>query len=232
MSTNVRSPGEGSVARLSGGAHPLDGAIEYAGAFLLHPEVLRLGESADWLEAIGTNVIGARRSSVQALCQCAANCHNWLRCLGCEDPWALMRAEYDRARAKHGDCTLDGDGLTDTQRYCALLEEVGEIARALTYDRDHAGNLSEEIVQCGGLALAWLARETLEYRKTVERVEHSLDLAPIQQRLRAVAAETGYEQRDIGENVGQAWSDLYEHAPSDLHNLLAEVQRLRSITVS
>lgn len=139
--------------------HALDGAIEYTQACLDWPEALRDVEAVQWLQTIALCAAATKDSTGPAhYCICAANCHNWLLSLGVDDPWQAMRVEYDRARAKHGDCTLDGDGLDDIQRYCALLEEVGEVARTMTYDQDHAGELAGEVTQCGALALAWLVR--------------------------------------------------------------------------
>jgi NTP pyrophosphatase (non-canonical NTP hydrolase) len=54
--------------------------------------------------------------------------------------------------------TLDAEGPTDEQRVAALVEELGEVARALTYDQDHAGDLTTELTQLAALAAAWATR--------------------------------------------------------------------------
>ena len=58
--------------------------------------------------------------------------------------------------------TLDSDGHTNETRFYALAEEVGEVAAALTYDNTqdtgHNADLISEVIQVGGLALAWLSR--------------------------------------------------------------------------
>jgi hypothetical protein len=81
--------------------------------------------------------------------------------LGVASPEKEFLAEYDRAAKKHPGMTLDCDGHTNESRFYALAEEVGEVAAALTYDNakdtGHNANLISEVVQVGGLALAWLS---------------------------------------------------------------------------
>lgn len=92
----------------------------------------------------------------------AAQADAMLRSLGVEDPAALFAAEYERAAVKHPGMTLDADGPTDENRFYALVEEVGEVAAALTYDNTnatgHNADLIAEVTQVGALALAWLVR--------------------------------------------------------------------------
>lgn len=82
--------------------------------------------------------------------------------LGVTSPEKEFLTEYDRAAKKHPGMTLDSDGHTNESRFYALAEEVGEVAAALTYDNaqdtGHNANLISEVVQVGGLALAWLSR--------------------------------------------------------------------------
>lgn len=66
-----------------------------------------------------------------------------------------VEREYTRAKNKHGEYTLDGELISDQQRLAALMEEVGEVARALTYDQDHAEELIKELVQVANVALTW-----------------------------------------------------------------------------
>lgn len=71
-------------------------------------------------------------------------------------------AEYDRAAAKHHGITPYHPGMSDVHRAAILIEEVGEVARALTPDAasptGHAGDLRAELVQVATMALAWTAR--------------------------------------------------------------------------
>lgn len=70
--------------------------------------------------------------------------------------------EYLRAAEKHPGMTLECDGHTDASRLFALVEEIGEVAAALTYDNDvetgHNAQLGDEAIQVVALALAWATR--------------------------------------------------------------------------
>jgi hypothetical protein len=74
--------------------------------------------------------------------------------------------EYWRAKAKHGEMTMDGVMLgkataNTVLRLACLMEEVGEVARALTYDNEKetdeaaAAHLIEELVQVANVAVTW-----------------------------------------------------------------------------
>lgn len=82
--------------------------------------------------------------------------------LGVRRPAEAFIDEYAKAAAKHPGMTLDSDKHTDESRFYALAEEVGEVCAALTYDNakdtGHNADLISEVVQVGGLALAWLSR--------------------------------------------------------------------------
>lgn len=72
-------------------------------------------------------------------------------------PPGVIRAVQDeayRAHIKHGDHSLLGDGLTPCERLAVLVEEVGEVAKTLTYDQDPQG-LADELVQVASVALSW-----------------------------------------------------------------------------
>lgn len=59
--------------------------------------------------------------------------------------------------------TCEDDGLTDGERLAILVEEVGEVARAM---QDHnLDNFREEIIQVAAIAVSWLAGM---YRRTDE----------------------------------------------------------------
>lgn len=142
--------------------HPLDKAIKEAEEFLGYAETYFDFQKteAHRLAAITLSVSNAHNDSTgTSLGFVAARSYHWLTALNIKDPWEAMRDEYDRAKLKHGDMTLDSDTPTDNQRFYALVEELGEIARALTYDKEHAGELAAEIRQLGALALAWLTHE-------------------------------------------------------------------------
>lgn len=85
-----------------------------------------------------------------------------LHFLGVTDSVGEFLAEYERAAKKHPGMTLDCDGHTNESRFYALAEEVGEVCAALTYDNakdtGHNADLISEVVQVGGLAIAWLSR--------------------------------------------------------------------------
>lgn len=82
-----------------------------------------------------------------------------------------VMAEYDRAKVKHGENTLDGSLSNDLLRLAALVEEVGEVAHELTYDRvnvlittvhgdesvtqDAKQRLKKELVQVAAVACTW-----------------------------------------------------------------------------
>lgn len=53
-------------------------------------------------------------------------------------------------------------------------------------------------------------------------------LNEITARLEAVKVELPYEVRDRDAKKSAAWSDLYQHAPTDLRRLIAEVERLET----
>lgn len=71
--------------------------------------------------------------------------------------------EYNRAKVKHGDNTLDGTASNDLFRLAALVEEVGEVAHELTYDShddddeeiERVKALKLELIQCANVALTW-----------------------------------------------------------------------------
>lgn len=65
--------------------------------------------------------------------------------------------EMTRAEIKHGDYAFDGKLIDDLQLLAGILEEAGEVGRAMTYDRDHAGALRKELIQLAASATAWAA---------------------------------------------------------------------------
>lgn len=72
---------------------------------------------------------------------------------------AAIQAEALAAAAKHGaDNTPLGTRLTREEKLVVLVEEVGEVARALTYDQDDSG-LVKELIQVTAMAATWAQSE-------------------------------------------------------------------------
>lgn len=131
------------------GGHPIDPALSCVTRRNRDQDLARL---ALW---VGNAVAAPSWSS---LLEVADRTSAWLSALGVTDPAEAMRDEYDRAVLKHPGMTLDQQTPTDEQRAAAVVEELGEVGRALTYDRDHAGDLQTELTQLGALAAAWAMR--------------------------------------------------------------------------
>jgi hypothetical protein len=68
----------------------------------------------------------------------------------------LVGQEVRRAYEKHGSDSMLEPGKDDGTRLAILVEEVGEVARALTYDEGDGANLREELVQVAAMAVSWL----------------------------------------------------------------------------
>ena len=72
---------------------------------------------------------------------------------------ALVRAERLRQDRLHGDRTPAGDSLTDGGRLTVLVEEVGEVARAMLDDPSGGrllAGIEDELVQVAAVCVAWL----------------------------------------------------------------------------
>lgn len=128
------------------------------------PEIRRLGSLAyNAGDAIDATSYGARSVVRHSLIQVALGAARWyqditgasMRCV-----LDAVRAEYDRAHTKHDGNTPANPNMSDMHRAAILLEEVGEVARALTPDAKtpvgHAGNLADELIQTATMAAAWL----------------------------------------------------------------------------
>lgn len=90
------------------------------------------------------------------LLDCVVAADAMLRAANVYDGFERMAAEYERAITKHGvDKVLTSPTMGDDLKFFAVTEEIGEVARCLTYDQEHAGEFVEEVVQLGGLCLAW-----------------------------------------------------------------------------
>lgn len=70
----------------------------------------------------------------------------------CDEIWAEMR----RAAAKHNwDQTPLNEVMRPCEKLVILVEEVGEVARAITYDEGNTDQLRKELVQVATMAAAW-----------------------------------------------------------------------------
>lgn len=75
---------------------------------------------------------------------------------------SAVQAEATAAHAKHGDHSMLGAAVTESDRLAILTEEVGEVARELNEDR--LGNLDgdwrdrrvKKLIQAAAMALTWV----------------------------------------------------------------------------
>lgn len=71
--------------------------------------------------------------------------------------------EMAKAVVKHGGMqTPAGGTLSDEECLVILVEEIGEVARAMTYDEGDPAKMDAELVQVGTMALAWLEGRLLK----------------------------------------------------------------------
>lgn len=68
---------------------------------------------------------------------------------------AAVEAEVARAHRKHGERSILNPAMPDAVRLPVLVEEVGEVAKAMLEDADPA-DLRAELVQVAAVALTWL----------------------------------------------------------------------------
>lgn len=66
--------------------------------------------------------------------------------------------EFARAYAKHARKTPRSHSVGDAASLVVLVEEVGEVARAMTYDEGNLDNLADELIQVATMAAAWAER--------------------------------------------------------------------------
>lgn len=64
--------------------------------------------------------------------------------------------EMVRAHEKHGPESMLSPNQDAGVKLAILVEEVGEVARAMTYDNGDEQNLQEELIQVAAMALSWL----------------------------------------------------------------------------
>lgn len=94
-----------------------------------------------------------------------------------------VKAERERAHAKHGDTSMESFAWDDLTRLTVLLEEVGEVARCFNEARHHhltyeevGPSLREELVQVAAMAAAWADVLDPEPPKCDGRCIHASDL--------------------------------------------------------
>lgn len=67
-----------------------------------------------------------------------------------------IRAEYARAVEKHGwKQTPANPDMFDSAKLIILVEEIGEVARAMTYDEGNKSQLRDELLQVATMAFLW-----------------------------------------------------------------------------
>lgn len=66
--------------------------------------------------------------------------------------------EFNRGHTKHHGLTPRSHKVGDLSSLVILVEEVGEVARALTYDEGDPDHLYAELVQVAAMAAAWAER--------------------------------------------------------------------------
>lgn len=66
-----------------------------------------------------------------------------------------IESEYVRAHIKHSGHTPKSERMSDGERLAILVEEVGEVARAVTYDNGNIDNLIAELIQVAAMSAAW-----------------------------------------------------------------------------
>ena len=66
-----------------------------------------------------------------------------------------LQATMVKAIAKHGHRTPLNQQIPDTDKLVILVEEVGEVATAMTYDRGNRDELVKELLQTAAMALSW-----------------------------------------------------------------------------
>jgi len=74
------------------------------------------------------------------------------------DILGLIAAEFDRAYAKHDGRTPRSHSVGDQESLVVLVEEVGEVARAMTYDEGDQEQLAAELIQVAAMSAAWAER--------------------------------------------------------------------------
>ena len=69
-----------------------------------------------------------------------------------------IQGEFACAYTKHNGKTPRSHSVGDQQSLVILVEKVGEVARAMTYDEGDVDNLCAELLQVATMAAAWADR--------------------------------------------------------------------------
>ena len=75
-----------------------------------------------------------------------------------DDIHDAIDVEFAGAYTKHKGKTPRAWSVGDAQSLVILVEEVGEVARAMTYDEGDQQNLYDELIQVAAMAAAWAER--------------------------------------------------------------------------
>ena len=80
-----------------------------------------------------------------------------------QDVFDAIEDELESAVTRHGfERTPLNSEMPHTEKLTILVEEVGEVARALTYDEYDTDKLYKELIQTATMAAAW-ANSLLSY---------------------------------------------------------------------
>lgn len=80
-----------------------------------------------------------------------------------------IRAEAVKAISKHRpERTPASPNMSNGERLAILVEEVGEVAHALTYDQDST-NLERELIQVAAVAAMWVDGLNPRHRQLAEQ---------------------------------------------------------------
>jgi hypothetical protein len=68
---------------------------------------------------------------------------------------AAIQAEAFRRHCRHAECSVLSTDMTNGERLAILVDEVGDVARALTLNDDKTG-LEVELIQVAAVAASWV----------------------------------------------------------------------------
>jgi len=122
-----------------------------------------------------------------------------------------IEAEYVRAHVKHSGHTPKSPRMSDGERLAILVEEIGEVARSITYDNRNPENLVKELVQVAAMSAAWAEHAMTE----VDAIRNGLALpgrpfpghnvfsrqtftGPTEEEVKSVRIDMAAEMRAVG----------------------------------
>ena len=71
-------------------------------------------------------------------------------------PYSEVHRERIRAHAKHADRSIEALDPSDPDWLAVLVEEVGEVAKAIIENGQNSGMTREELVQVAAVTCAWI----------------------------------------------------------------------------